>query len=304
MNLRDWLIIIALGAVWGGSFLFNAVLLREIGPLWVSAGRVGFGALGCWVFFFVSNKSLPSDRKIYLKFFILGTFAYAIPFALFPISQQYLASGVAAIINALTPITTVIVSHFWRGGEKATLTKSFGILAGFAGVLVLAAPALAHGGTSDLWAIAGCLLATVCYAASLNYTRSFNHIDPTVLAACALTGAAISATIAAIFVHGVPHLVSLEGWASMAAISLIATALAFHIMYRMLPRIGATNFSVVTFIAPVSAVILGATLLNEKLQSNHIWGMVGIFVGLILIDGRLVRWAMKSSEKSGPSPQK
>lgn len=293
MSGRDWLWVIFLGTIWGSSFLFNAVLIREIGPLWVSAGRVGVGALGCWAFFFALRKQLPPLSMVYVHFFILGTMSYAIPFALFPLSQQYLAAGVAAIVNAMTPIMTVIVSHFWPGGEKASWGKSFGVLAGFTGVTILASPALAAGGTSQLWAIGACLGATICYAAALNYTRNFKHIDPSVMAACALTGATFSATAAAFIGEGVPMIATVEGWASLLGIGLLATALAFQIMYRILPRIGATNFSVVTFIAPVSAIILSVTLLDEHILPSHVLGMLGIFIGLLLIDGRLVRRIMR-----------
>ncbi len=299
MTLRSWLIITLLGAIWGSSFLFNAILIREIGPLWVSAGRVGIGALGSWVFVFALKKQVPFNMRLYMQVFFLGTLSYAVPFALFPLSQNYLASGVAAIINAMLPITTVIVSHFWLGGEKTSWNKSLGVAAGFAGVLILASPILASGGTSELWAIATCLLATVCYAVALNWTRSFNHVEPTVLAALALTGASLSAIPMAFLMHGIPQLVSIEGWASIIAIGLFATALAFQIMYRMLPRIGATNFSVTTFIAPVSAIILGTIILNEKLLPAHYMGMGGIFVGLLLIDGRLWRrWKTVKSPSS------
>lgn len=295
MSTRDWLWVILLGIIWGSSFLFNAVLIREIGPLWVSAGRVGIGALGCWAFFFALRKQLPKFSMLYFQFFILGTMSYAIPFALFPLSQHYLAAGVAAIVNAMTPIMTVIVSHFWSGGEKATWGKSFGVLAGFSGVFILASPALATGGTSQLWAIGACLAATICYAAALNYTRNFREIDPSVIAACALTGATISALIAAFIGEGVPHIATLEGWGSLLGIGLLATAFAFQVMYRLLPRIGATNFSVVTFIAPVSAIILSVTLLGEHILPSHFLGMLGIFVGLLLIDGRLMRRLAKKA---------
>lgn len=296
MAARDWFWVIFLGVIWGSSFLFNAVLIREIGPLWVSAGRVGVGALGCWVFFVALRKQLPPFSRIYVHFFILGTMSYAIPFALYPLSQQSLAAGVAAIVNAMTPIMTVIVSHFWRDGEKASWGKSLGVVAGFTGVFILASPALASGGTSQLWAIGACLGATICYAVALNYTRNFKHIDPSVLAACALTGATISALIAAFIGEGVPRIATLEGWGSLLGIGLLATAFAFQIMYRLLPRIGATNFSVVTFIAPVSAIILGVTLLDEVILPSHFLGMLGIFVGLLLIDGRLMkRFAKKAA---------
>lgn len=293
MATRDWLWIILLGLIWGCSFFFNAILIRELGPLWVSAGRVGVGALGCWIFFLAQGKKLPNEKSLYLHFFILGTMSYAVPFALFPLSQAYLASGIAAIINAMTPIMTVVVSHFWRGGEKASLNKSMGVIAGFIGVAILAVPALSDGGSTQIWAIGLCLFATLCYAFALNYTRSFKHVDPTVLAACALTGATLSAVPAAAIAHGVPHLVTFEGWGALLGIGLLSTAFTFQVMYRILPRVGATNFSTTTFIAPVVAILLGLTLLKESIELVHILGMICIFAGLLLIDGRLMRTRSK-----------
>ena len=296
MALRDWVIIGILGLIWGSSFLFNAILIREIGPLWVSAGRVGVGAIGSWVVLLALRKTLPRDLKTDLHMFALGTFTYAIPFALFPLSQGYLAAGVAAIVNAMTPIMTVIVSHFWLGGEKATWNKSAGVIAGFTGVMILASPALSRGGTSELWAIGACMLATTIYAVALNWTRAYKHMDPTIIATLALTGATVSATLIAFLTHGTPHLVTIEGWGALLGIGLLATALAFQIMYRMLPRIGATNFSATTFIAPVSAIILGTIFLGERLQPIHFIGMAAIFTGLLLIDGRILKALFKGQK--------
>lgn len=289
MSARDWSLVVLLGAIWGSSFLFNGILIREIGPLWVSAGRVGIGALGCWAFFFALKKKLPGDRRLYLHFLVLGILSYTIPFALYPLSQQHLAAGVAAIVNAMTPIMTVLVSHFWPGGEKASWNRLLGVIAGFGGVVVLAAPAMSMDGGSELWAIGACLTATLCYAVALNYTRSLGAVDPSVFAACALTGASLGAVPLAFVVHGVPVLATVEGWVAVLCIGLVATAFAFQIMYRILPRIGATNFSVVTFIAPVSAIALGFVFLGEAVLPSHLFGMLGIFIGLLLIDGRLVR---------------
>ncbi len=289
MSARDWLLVILLGSIWGSSFMFNGILIREIGPLWVSAGRVGIGALGCWAFLFALGGKLPRDGRLYGHFLALGILSYTIPFALYPLSQQHLAAGVAAIVNAMTPIMTVLVSHFWPGGEKATWYKVAGVIAGFAGVVVLAMPALSAGGTSQLWAIGACLGATTCYAVALNYTRMLGTVDPSAFAACALTGASLGAVPLAYMAHGAPVLVTVEGWVSVLAIGLVATAFAFQIMYRILPRIGATNFSVVTFIAPVSAIVLGMIFLEERVLPSHLLGMVGIFIGLVMIDGRLAR---------------
>ncbi|WP_090597287.1 DMT family transporter [Pelagibacterium luteolum] len=290
MAMRDWLWIIALGAIWGFSFIFNAILIRELGPLWVSSLRVGIGALGCWAVVFALRKSIPREPSLWIKLGLLGVLSYAIPFALYPLAQAHLASGVAAIVNALTPIMTVIVSHFWFDGERATRHKSIGVVAGFTGAAILASPALASGGSSQLWAIGACLLATFCYALSLNITRSFKGVEPTVFAAIALTGAAIAAVPVTFIVEGAPVIVQAETWAAALAIGLISTAFTFQIMYRILPRIGATNFSATTFIAPVSAILFGFLLLNEVVLPTHLVGMGAIFIGLLMLDGRLPRW--------------
>ena len=289
MALRDWIVLWMLGAIWGSSFLFNGILIREIGPLWVSAGRVGFGALGCWIAFFAMRKGLPENKSVYIHFFTLGVLTYAVPFALFPLSQQSMPSGVAAIINGMTPIMTVIISHFWPGGEKATWTKSLGVLAGFTGVTILTLPALSAGGASQLWAIGACLTATVCYAVSLNYTRMLGYIDPVVMAACALTGAAIAAIPLAYLVHGTPHLETLTGWGAMLTLGFLPTSIAMIIAYHVLLKVGATNFSIVTFIAPLSAITLGIIFLNETIKLAHILGLIGIFIGMLLIDGRILK---------------
>jgi drug/metabolite transporter (DMT)-like permease len=289
MDRRDWLWIIFLGAIWGCSFIFNAVLIREIGPLWVTSFRVGIGALGCWAVMFALRKPIPRDPEIWLKLGALGVLAYAIPFALFPLAQAHLASGVAAITNALTPIMTVIVSHFWTGGEKASRTKSAGVALGFAGAVILALPALASGGNSQLWAVGACLLATICYALTLNITRSFKGVEPTALASIALTGAAVVSVPFAFLAESVPVITRTETWLAAIAIGLVSTAFTFQIMYRVLPRVGATNFATTTFIAPVSAIVLGVTLLGESVLPVQIVGMLVIFGGLLLIDGRINR---------------
>ena len=298
MNLRDWLWIILLGIIWGFSFPLNAILLDELGPLWISAGRVSIGALGSAAIMIALKKPVPTDMVLISKIVVLGILTYALPFALFPLAQMHLSSGVASILNAMTPITTVIVSHIWIGGEKATWTKALGVGAGFTGVAILAIPALQAGGTSQIWAMGLALLATLCYASSLNYTRiNLPKIEPTTLATIALFGASVAATIIAFSFEGKPVITEAKTWVSLLGIGLVATAFAFQIMYRILPRVGATNFTVTTFIAPVSAIFLGTTLLGETILPVHFLGMGGIFIGLLLIDGRIVKRLKKAKAK-------
>ncbi|MEO8685489.1 MAG: DMT family transporter [Devosia sp.] len=289
MTLRDWLLIILIGAIWGCSFLFNAVLIRELGPIWVSALRVTIGALGCWAYFIATRRTLPRQPVLYLQFLILGVLNYAIPFALFPLAEQDLPSGLVGVVNGLTPLMTVVVSHFWVGGEKASVNKSLGVVVGFIGAAILASPSLGGGSSNQLLAIGACLLATLCYAFTLNYARRLKGVDPTVIATCSLTAAAIVSAPVALVFEGIPVITRLETWGALLGIGLLSSSFAFLLMYRMLPRVGATNFSINTFITPISAILLGVLVLHERFEAVHVIGMVVIFVGLLLLDGRVLK---------------
>ena len=137
MALRDWFWIILLGAIWGCSFIFNAVLIREIGPLWVTSFRVAIGALGCWLVMLALRKPVPRDPALWLQLGLLGVVAYAIPFALFPLAQAHLASGVAAIINALTPMVTALILGVTILGETILPIQVGGMLVIFLGLLFI-----------------------------------------------------------------------------------------------------------------------------------------------------------------------
>ena len=289
MPIRHWALIIALGAIWGCSFLFNAILIREISPLWVSAGRVTIGAVICWVFFLVTRRKAPTDWRTYAQLLVLGLLNYAIPFALFPWSEEHLASGIVGVINGMTPMATVIVSQFWPGGEKATWNKVAGVVIGFAGALLLAAPSLAAGVSGQALAYLAAFVATLCYALTFNYARRFKTIDSAVVASSSLTGAALLMIPIALIFSGVPVITKTETWGALVGIAVFSTSFSFLLVYWLLPKVGATNLSLNTFITPISALILGALVLHETLEPLQYVGMLVIFCGLIFIDGRLVK---------------
>ncbi len=291
MPLRYWALIILLGAVWGCSFLFNAILIREISPLWVSAGRVSIGAIICWLFFLGTRKPLPRDWRLYPQFLLLGILNYAIPFALFPYAEMTVASGIVGVVNGMTPMTTVIVSQLWPGGEKATWNKSIGVLVGLAGAIILASPSFGEGASAQIVGLLAALGATVCYALTLNYARRFKEVDSTVTASASLTGAALVSIPAALIFTGMPVITRIETWGALFGIGVFSTSFSFLLVYWLLPKVGATNLSLNTFITPISAIVLGVLVLHERFQPVHIVGIVVIFLGLVFIDGRLVkRW--------------
>ena len=284
-----WALIVLLGAVWGCSFLFNAILVRELGPIWISSLRTLIGGLGCWVFFLATRKTLPTDPKLYAQLLVLGLLNYAVPFALFPIAAPHVASGIIGVINGMLPMTVVIVSYFWPGAERATGSKIVGVLIGFVGAAILASPSFSEGGITQLWAIGACLLATVCYAISLNYARRFKAIDSSIVASISLTAAALVTIPVAFLTEGTPMVTRPETWAALLAIGLLSSTFAFLLLWWLLPRVGATNMSLNTYITPISAILLGVFVLHESFELVHVLGIVVIFVGLVVMDGRLLK---------------
>jgi drug/metabolite transporter (DMT)-like permease len=289
MALKYWAVIFILGIGWGMSFMFNAILLRELGPLSVSMGRVGLGALGCWIYVLASRKPVKITLCRAVALLGFGVLSYAAPFAFYALGQQHIASGVAGIINAITPAFAVVVSHFWPGGERATVLKSIGVLCGIGGIVVLSFPVLQSGQSSALWAVLLTLCAPICYAFSVNLARAFRDMEAVVLVALAMTGATLAITPLALWSEGIPVISRIETWASLAVIGFILTSAAFIVFYWVLPKVGPTNITMVTFIAPISALILGSWILGEHLLPEHLIGMAAILMGLLLIDGRIMR---------------
>lgn len=286
---RDWILIIVLGIGWGTTFFFNEVLLREIGPLAVSFARVATAALFCWAWVLLTGRRAWPGAAALPGLAVMGTLMFAMPFAIYPIGQQYVASGVAGIVNALTPVMVVIVSHLWPGGEKATFHKSLGVVAGFLGIVLLTLPAMSEGDSTRLFGTVFIVLAPVCYAIAMNYVRRFKAIETEVMVAWAFSFAALLMLPVAFFGEGLPQAVSATTWAAIAVLGCVLTGASFLAAFRILPRAGATKTSTVTFIAPISALVIGYFVLREDLGPLHFAGMAAIFLGLFLIDGRLFR---------------
>ncbi len=290
MALRYWGVIFILGLGWGMSFMFNAILLRELGPLSVSLGRVGLGALGCWAYVAFCGSDWRLPRRTVLALLGFGVLSYAAPFTCYVLGQQHIASGVAGIVNATTPALAVVAAHFWPGGERATFLKSTGVLAGVLGMGVLSVPILQTGGSSQIWAVIVTLGAPLCYAISVNVARRFRGIEPVVLVAWALTGATLCLLPMAVWQDGAPSHLSLATVGALMVLGFVLTSAAFIVFYWIMPKVGPTNITLPTLIAPASALFLGIWVLNEPLLASHLVGLGLILFGLLLIDGRLFGW--------------
>jgi drug/metabolite transporter (DMT)-like permease len=287
MTLRDWALIVLVGCLFGSSFLLITIVMQEINPLTMAAGRSLVAALACWAALLLLRKPLPTDRGTMIKLCLLGLFNYAVPFVLLPLSQRYISTGIVAIINLLLPIATLAVSHVWPGGQRATMARGLGATIGLMGAIVLALPALSDSQGGQLVGILLSLAGVMIWAVSFNITRSFAGVDPQVIMTFAMTGAAMGSIPAALLVEGVPSVASVSTWWAWLALGLFPTALNFQIMYWMLPRVGPTNFTINTYISPIVALMLGWVVLGETLLPIQALGMVIVVLGLLVMDGRL-----------------
>ncbi len=289
MGAREWLLIVALSIVWGGSFFFVGVALTALPPLTVVLGRVGLAALALLAVIRISGQHLPREARLWGAFLVMGALNNAIPFSLIVWGQVHIDSGLASILNVSTPLFTVLLAHVVTSDEKMTVNRVLGVLFGLAGVAVLIGPeALGGLGTAGLAQIA-ILGAAASYACASLYGRRFRHLPPTIPAAGMLCGSTLLILPLALIADRPWTLTpGFEAIASLLGLALASTALAYFLYFRILTLAGSTNLMLVTFLVPVSAILLGTLLLGERLDWTAIVGMGLIFAGLASVDGRAV----------------
>jgi drug/metabolite transporter (DMT)-like permease len=296
MNTRDWGILLLLSVLWGGSFFFLAVALKELPPITVMLLRVALGALPLLAFLYVRGERLPASPRIWLMLVILGLLNNALPFVLYAYAQLRIESGLASILNATTPLWGVLVAHMATNDERASPGKIAGVLLGFAGVAVMIGTGARLDG--EALAILMCLGATLSYAFAAVYARRFRPlgIPPLTVATGQLIGASLLLLPFSLALEQ-PWTVPMPGavtWAAIAGFALICTSFAYWLYFRLLETAGATNALLVTFLIPVIAILLGALVLGEALEARHYAGMALIALGLAAIDGRLFAKRRKS----------
>ena len=288
-----WFLLIVLSLLWGGSFFFTGVAVKELPPFTIVALRVGIAAITLLLLHAIARRALPAGFGIWRAFLIMAILNNAIPFTLLVWGQTQIASGLAAILNATTPLFTVLAANLFLPDERLTALKLSGIAAGIAGVAVLMGPEAVSGLTGNLWAQLACLGAALSYALAIVFGRRFARMGlrPTSVATGQLCMSSLVLLPLALIVDqpwtlAVP---SLGASASILAIAIASTAFAYLLYFRILETAGATNATLVTFMVPPSAILLGALFLDERLAANHFAGMALILLGLALIDGRLAR---------------
>lgn len=292
MTARVWIWLLSLSVLWGGSFFFAKVALDELAPLSVVFGRVALAAVALNLALAFSAGSLFQRKVPWRSFFAMGMLNNIVPFALIFWGQTQIASGLASIINATTPLFTLVVAHFLTKDERIDAVKLSALLIGIGGVAVLMGPDVLNS-SHGLWGQVACLGAALSYAFAGIYGRRFKTmgVAPLDAAAGQLTASTMLILPIMLIVDqpwALPAFPSATVWAALSGLALLSTAIAYVLYFRILSAAGATNLLLVTFLIPATAILLGAAVLGEHLLPRHFAGMALIGLSLAAIDGRLL----------------
>lgn len=291
MSLANWSMLILLGAIWGGSFFFARIAVAEIQPLTLVLFRVAIAAAALHLYLAARGTSFRSALPFAGGFFLLAILNNVIPFSLIFAGQTELGAGLASVLNATTPFWTALLANALTQDEKLSWNKVAGILLGLAGTAIMIGPGLVGGLGGPVWAKFALIAATVSYALALMVAKRFRSLPPSIVATAQLTASTVIMVPVVVALHGTQGLfeASAPVWAAVVALALLSTAFAYILYFKLVASAGATNASLVTLIVPVSAILLGAVFLGERLESFELAGMALIGLGLITIDGRMLR---------------
>jgi drug/metabolite transporter (DMT)-like permease len=275
MATTEWTLLLTLSFLWGGSFFFFKVLVDELPPFTVVLGRVGIAAVALNLFLLARRDPMPGSIRTWSAFTVMGVLNNVVPFTLIVFGEMRISSGLASILNATTPVFGVLAAHALTANEKLTWSRGAGVLFGFAGVAILIGPdALAGLGHADLIGEAACLLAALIYGFAGIYGRRFKGISPIKVATGQITASTLVLLpiVALVDRPWTLPMPSSAAWAAFAGIALLSTALAYILYFRILAAAGATNLLLVTFLLPISALLLGWLFLGEHVAPTALIG--------------------------------
>ena len=301
MGAAEWSMIAVLSMFWGGSFYFVEIAVNDMTPFTIVFIRVGVAALLLLAYVRISGRKMPMSAGLWGSFFVIGFLNNVIPFSLIVWGQQHIEGSLAAILNATSPIFSVFLAHFLTSHERLSTNRVSGIVMGWLGVAVLiGVDSLGGIGKHTLGQLA-VVIGSHSYALAAIYARRFRDLSPVIVATGMLSASAVMMLPLSLIIDQPWHLSpGIESISAVLAMAVLSTALANLIYFRVLASAGATNALLVTFLIPISAIILNVLLLGERPGWNAFVGMAFIFIGLASIDGRLPRrFGFKAPDSSG-----
>lgn len=291
MSASDWGQLLLLGFLWGGSFFFARIAVAEIPPLALVLYRVSIAAMVLHLWLRLRGISFAPVLAKPGSFLWLALLNNVIPFSLIFTGQTEIGAGLASVFYATTPLWTILVANLLTVDEKLSATKLAGVGLGIAGAAVMIGPGLLSNLGGLVWAKFAIIGAAISYAFAVVYAKRFKGVSPTVIATGQLTAATILMVPIVFLLHGPTEIItsSVPIWMAVLALAVFTTAFAFILYFNLIASAGATNASLVTLLVPVSAIILSAVFLGERLEPFEFAGMALIMASLIVIDGRIFR---------------
>jgi drug/metabolite transporter (DMT)-like permease len=291
MTASQWASLVVLSVLWGGTFFFVAIAVADVPPFTLVFLRVSLAAIALLVFVYATGGRFPRNVRVWGGLAIMGLFNNILPFGLIFWGQTHISSGLASILNATTPLFSVVFAHFLARNEPLTAARLAGAFLGLAGVAAMTGIELLDGAS---WSAVGqfaVIGAAALYALTGIFGRRFRDLPPPVTAAGQLTCAALLSLPLALIVDQPWTLPfpKAETVGAIVCMAVISTSLAYVMYFRLLAAAGATNLLLVTFLIPISALLLGITVLGETLEPRHVAGMALIAAGLAAIDGRVLQ---------------
>lgn len=293
MSGHTWGMLMLLGMIWGGSFFFARVAVAHVPPATLVLLRVGIAALALHVYVAGRFDIYGTLAARWHEFLLLGLVNNAVPHLLIFLGQTQIGAGLASILNATTPIFTVLIANRFTTDEKLSSKKIAGCLIGLAGTAVLVGPRALAPFTGDggppLWAVVLPILAATSYGIAATYGKRFRGVAPPAIAAGQLTAATLLMLPLSLVVDA-PWQLPLPPWPAILAVlalALLSTAYGYILYFRIMAAAGATNTSLVTLLVPPSAILLGLLFLGESLTPLGMIGMALVLLGLVVLDGRV-----------------
>jgi len=289
MNLFDWTRLIILSLLWGGSYTWIELALIELDPMMIVFYRVLISSIFLILICKVLSLTFKIEKKIFIFLFFMSLTNNVIPFNLIAWGQQEITASVGSILNATTPLFTVIIANYWPNGEKATLNRIFGVIIGFCGVILLMGLSI-HDIDNSIIGQGAILLAAISYAISALIGKEIKKIHPAISATYMLSISSV--ILLPIILFSGNELLPQASKQSMIAImglAIFSTSIAYLIFYKLIENIG-SNVMLVTLLMPVSAILLSIIILNETINTTQIIGLILILTGLILVDGRALNF--------------
>lgn len=292
MSPSQWALLLLLGVLWGATFFFNGVAVREVPVLTIVLVRVGLAALVLLPIVWLARIRFPRTLQEWAPFIGMSILNNVIPFAIMLVGQKYITSGLTSVLNATTPLWAALLAHAFTQDDRLKPSTIVGVLLGIAGVAVLMGPELLGGSNANAFGMACVLLSAVFYGLSALWGRRLRGYPPLLTACCQMVCstiliAPITLTVDRPWLTSMP---SVHVVAALVCLAVFSTALAYLVFYRIVTVSGPSNAMLVTLINPVCAIGLGAIFLGETLLQRHMFGALVIASALLVIDGRLLKW--------------